>query len=42
MDYLVGIDLGTQGVRCALFDLEGRIVATATRSYEVTPARKSP
>ena len=39
MDFLVGIDLGTQGVRCALFDLEGRIVATATRSYETAHPR---
>jgi FGGY-family pentulose kinase len=31
VDYLLGIDLGTQGVRCALFDLEGRLVATAAR-----------
>jgi FGGY-family pentulose kinase len=39
MDYLVGIDLGTQGVRCALFDLEGRLVAAATRPYETSHPR---
>jgi ribulose kinase len=33
MDHLLGIDLGTQSVRCALFDLEGRLVASAARPY---------
>jgi len=33
MDYLLGIDLGTQGVRCALFDLDGRLAATAARPF---------
>jgi FGGY-family pentulose kinase len=39
MDYLLGIDLGTQGVRCALFDLEGRLAATATRPYGTSHPR---
>jgi FGGY-family pentulose kinase len=33
MDYLLGIDLGTQGVRCVLFDLDGHPAATAARPY---------
>jgi FGGY-family pentulose kinase len=39
MDHLLGIDLGTQGVRCALFDLEGRLVATAARPYGTSHPR---
>jgi FGGY-family pentulose kinase len=33
MEYLVGIDLGTQGVRSCLFDLDGRPKASASRPY---------
>ena len=39
MDYLLGIDLGTQGVRGALFDLDGRMVATAARSFATAHPR---
>ena len=39
MDYLLGIDLGTQGVRGALFDLDGQMVATAARSYATSHPR---
>jgi FGGY-family pentulose kinase len=39
MDHLLGIDLGTQGIRCALFDLDGRLVATATRPYGTSHPR---
>jgi FGGY-family pentulose kinase len=39
VDYLLGIDLGTQGVRCALFDVEGRLVATAARPFPTTHPR---
>ena len=39
MDHLLGIDLGTQGVRSGLFDLEGRLVATAARSYATSHPR---
>ena len=31
MTYLIGIDVGTQSVRSCLFDLEGSVVASATR-----------
>ena len=31
MTYLIGIDVGTQSVRSCLFDLEGLLVASATR-----------
>jgi FGGY-family pentulose kinase len=39
VDHLIGIDLGTQAVRCALFDLDGRQVATAARPYQTTHPR---
>jgi FGGY-family pentulose kinase len=39
MEYLLGIDLGTQGVRCALFDLEGRLVASAARPFATSHPR---
>lgn len=31
--YLAGIDVGTSGARCSLFDLSGRLVATACCEY---------
>jgi xylulokinase len=31
--YLAGVDVGTSGVRCSLFDLTGRRRATASRTY---------
>jgi FGGY-family pentulose kinase len=39
IDYLLGIDLGTQGVRCALFDLEGRLASTAARPFSTSHPR---
>lgn len=33
---LAGIDVGTTGVRCMLFDLQGALVAGAYREYETT------
>lgn len=33
MQYLLGIDLGTSGVKSILFDLEGNAVASATEEY---------
>lgn len=34
--YLVGIDVGTTGARCAIVDLEGNIVASEYREYGAT------
>jgi len=34
--YLAGIDVGTTGARCAIFDLSGRIVASDYREYGAT------
>ncbi len=31
--YLAGIDAGTTGARCAIFDLEGRMISSAYREY---------
>lgn len=31
--YLAGIDVGTSGARCSLFELQGNLVATAGREY---------
>ena len=36
MTYLVGIDVGTQSVRSCLFDLDGTVVASATRPLTTT------
>lgn len=36
MDYLLGIDLGTQSVRSCLFDLQGAMCASATRPLRMT------
>jgi xylulokinase len=33
---LAGIDVGTSGVRCMLFDLQGAIISGAYREYEAT------
>ena len=33
MKYLLGIDLGTSGTKTVLFDVEGNILASATREY---------
>ena len=32
-DVVVGLDLGTGGVRVIAVDLQGKIIAAATRSY---------
>ncbi len=32
-DYLAGVDMGTTGARCALFDLQGRRIASEYREY---------
>jgi xylulokinase len=34
--YLAGIDVGTTGARCALFDLKGNLVASEYREYSST------
>ncbi|HYL79331.1 MAG TPA: FGGY family carbohydrate kinase, partial [Candidatus Acidoferrum sp.] len=36
MTYLIGLDVGTQSVRSCLFDLEGRVVASASRPLRTT------
>ena len=36
MTYLIGVDVGTQSVRSCLFDLEGAVVASATRPLTTT------
>jgi len=36
MTYLIGVDVGTQSVRSCLFDLEGTMVASATRPLATT------
>ena len=36
MTYLIGVDVGTQSVRSCLFDLEGTVVASATRPLATT------
>ncbi|HHY47195.1 MAG TPA: hypothetical protein GX506_07875 [Firmicutes bacterium] len=33
MPYLMGIDAGTQSLRCCLFDLEGRLIRRASQAY---------
>ncbi|MEM3045834.1 MAG: xylulokinase [Candidatus Bathyarchaeia archaeon] len=33
--YLAGVDVGTTGLKAAVFDLEGRVVAEASRAYPV-------
>lgn len=39
MQYLLGIDVGTSGVKTALFDLDGRAVCQVTRPLTVTYQR---
>ena len=34
-DLLLGIDIGTSSCKCAVFDTEGAVVASATEEYEV-------
>jgi xylulokinase len=34
--YLAGIDVGTTGARCAIFDLKGNIIASKYREYSAT------
>jgi xylulokinase len=34
--YLAGVDVGTTGVRCMLFDLQGTMVASDYREYGAT------
>ncbi|MFA5205866.1 MAG: FGGY family carbohydrate kinase [Lentisphaeria bacterium] len=34
--YLAGVDMGTTGARCAIFDLEGRRIASEYREYGAT------
>jgi FGGY-family pentulose kinase len=36
MTYLIGVDVGTQSVRSCLFDLDGAVVASATRPLATT------
>lgn len=36
MTYLIGLDVGTQSIRSCLFDLEGSVVATASRPLHTT------
>jgi FGGY-family pentulose kinase len=36
MTYLIGVDVGTQSVRSCLFDLDGAVVASATRPLTTT------
>lgn len=36
MNYLIGLDVGTQSVRSCLFDLQGRVVASASRPLRTT------
>ena len=33
--FLLGIDIGTSACKAAVFDLEGRVVAQSTKSYNV-------
>lgn len=33
MPYLMGIDVGTQSLRCCIFDLEGKLIRGASRPY---------
>ncbi|HVN53302.1 MAG TPA: FGGY family carbohydrate kinase [Anaerolineaceae bacterium] len=34
MDYLAGIDLGSTSLKCVIYDLEGRVIASAARPTE--------
>ncbi len=34
MDYLAGIDLGSTSLKCVIYDIEGNVVASATRQTE--------
>jgi FGGY-family pentulose kinase len=36
MTYLIGVDVGTQSVRSCLFDLDGTVIASATRPLHTT------
>ena len=36
MSYLIGVDVGTQSVRSCLFDLDGAVIASATRPLQTT------
>ncbi|MBM6887582.1 xylulokinase [Pseudoflavonifractor phocaeensis] len=36
MAYLIGVDLGTSGTKTALFDQEGRTIASCTRTYPLS------
>ena len=36
MKYLAGVDVGTTGVRCVIFDLDGKMVAGKYREYGAT------
>lgn len=37
--YLAGVDVGTTGLKAALFDLQGRVVAEASKPYPVAQPR---
>jgi xylulokinase len=38
MDYLLGIDVGTTGIKAALFDTQGRLIYSITKDYPlITP-----
>ncbi len=36
MDYLLGLDIGTSGVKALLISVEGKIISTKTDSYHLT------
>jgi FGGY-family pentulose kinase len=36
MTYLIGVDVGTQSVRSCLFDLDGNVIASATRPLQTS------
>ncbi|GAG71854.1 unnamed protein product [marine sediment metagenome] len=37
MGYLLGLDIGTSGVKALLVSLEGKIISSKTVSYPLTP-----
>ncbi len=36
MSYLLGIDIGTSGVKCLLLSIEGNILGTKTEKYSIS------
>jgi ribulokinase len=41
MNYLLGVDIGTQGTKCVLIDTEGKVLAQGYKSYEVETPKPS-